>query len=340
MKQLKSDSSFHYIKFNNKISGLSGTYVDDLLRAGDDRFKELSQRTKNLFDMKPPSSLPCDFSGFHLLRNENSIVQQSQSNYMHKLEELRHDATFTDFRSMRMKLAWLSHTRPDCLFIISQLAQITESNFINTPSTFINQLNKSTRYAKKHVIYITFPELDISTIRIIAYSDASFGNNLDLSSQLGYIIFLTDASSNVIPIHFKSYKSKRLCRSVLAAEVIAFADVFDCAFTLSNEISSLLNRNINLDIFTDSKSLFDIISKGSKTSEKRLMLDVAAAREGFKTQDISNIGLVKSEHNVADGLTKEMTQATIRSILQLGMHKPKPVQWIIRHDHDRPSPTP
>ena len=134
---------------NKKISGLSGTYVDDLLRAGDNNFKALSRKTNRLFDMKPPSSLPCDFSGFHLHKDDNGIVQQSQNNYMKKLEELNNDATFTEFRSMRMRLAWLSHTRPDCLYDISRLAQITESTFINTPSTFITILNKATRYAKR-----------------------------------------------------------------------------------------------------------------------------------------------------------------------------------------------
>lgn len=284
--------------------------------------------------------MPCDFSGFHLHKDDNGIVQQSQNNYMKKLEELNNDATFTEFRSMRMRLAWLSYTRPDCLYDISRLAQITESTFINTPSTFITILNKATRYAKRYKININFPQLDQSSLRVIGYSDASFGKNLDLSSQLSYITFLTDATNKVIPINYKSYKSKRICRSAMAAEVIAFADLFDSAFTLREELSSLLNRHVHLDLFTDSKSLFDIISRGSKTSEKRLMLDVAAAREGFKNQDISNIGLVRSESNVADGLTKQMAQATLRTILEHSTHTPNPVQWIIRHDFDKPSSSP
>ena len=85
---------------------------------------------------------------------------------------------------------------------------------------------------------------------------------------------------------------------------------------------------------TDSKCLFDIISKGSRTSEKRLMLDVAAARKGFEMKDISNIGLVPSASNIADGLTKPMQQASLRHLLETNSHTPSPTQWIIRHTHD------
>ena len=55
-------------------------------------------------------------------------------------------------------------------------------------------------------------------------------------------------------------------------------------------------------MLTDSKALFDVI-KGSKyMTEKRLMVDLAAIREAYKDRTISNIGLIRSEHNLADGL--------------------------------------
>ena len=89
---------------------------------------------------------------------------------------------------------------------------------------------------------------------------------------------MMDETNRVIPISFKSYKSRRVTRSVLSAEVIAFADLFDDAFALRSQIEHALGRSIPMHLLTDSKSLFDIISKGSRTSEKRIMLDVHAAR--------------------------------------------------------------
>ena len=77
-------------------------------------------------------------------------------------------------------------------------------------------------------------------------------------------------------------------------------------------------NSVQLHQLTDSKSLFDIISKGSRTNEKRLMLDVYAARQVYKEQDISNIGFVRSNHYITDGLTKIMNQESLRNVITTG----------------------
>ena len=110
-------------------------------------------------------------------------------------------------------------------------------------------------------------------MQIVGYSDAAFANNDDLSSQLGRIIFLMDDDVNAAHIAFKSYKSRRVTRSILAAEVIALADLFDEAFALKDTIEMALANSVPLRLLTGSKSLFDIFSKGTRTNEKRLMLD-------------------------------------------------------------------
>ena len=80
-----------------------------------------------------------------------------------------------------------------------------------------------------------------------------------------------------------------MTRSVLVAEVIAFADLFLEAFAINDFIEMEIANSVQLHLLTDSKSLFDIISKGSRTNEKRMMLDVYAARQAYKEQEISNI---------------------------------------------------
>ena len=86
-----------------------------------------------------------------------------------------------------------------------------------------------------------------------------------------------------------------------------------------------------MQLLTDSKSLFDVISKGSRTSEKHVMLDIAAVREGFWDKVISGIGFIRSSQNLADGLTKPMAQASLRVFLSTGSLDVKPEQWIIRN---------
>ena len=83
-------------------------------------------------------------------------------------------------------------------------------------------------------------------------------------------------------------------------------------------------------MLTDSKSLFDIISKRCRTNEKRIMLDVYASRQAYKALGTSNIGFVRSSHNLADGLTKPKVQAALYKLLTTAYHEPKVEQWIIR----------
>ena len=68
----------------------------------------------------------------------------------------------------------------------------------------------------------------------------------------------------------------------MAGEVIAFSGRFDVERTLGAELSTMLGRHILVQLFTNSKSLSDVIPKGYRTSEKRMMLKMAAPREGFK----------------------------------------------------------
>ena len=315
---------------HSRLIGLNGTYVDDLLRAGTNEFRQLCQKTHRRFETKGDEELPQIFAGFNIARSEQSGYTVDQQFYYKRLEELSPEATFSDFASMRKKLAWLSHTRPDCLVDISQLNQVAKGEYDHEPQKIIKRINGTIRYLKSHLANISFPKIDLASARLIAYSDAAFANNSDLTSQLGRIILLCDANGNAAPLAFKSYKSRRVTRSVLAAEVIAFSDTFDDALALRALLEQLLSRAVPLQMLTDSKSLFDVIACGSRTSEKRIMLDIVAAREGYASGEISNIGFVRSDKNLADGLTKPKMQAAIFECMSTAKHIPAVEQWIIR----------
>lgn len=120
----------------------------------------------------------------------------------------------------------------------------------------------------------------------------------------------------------------------MAAEVIAFRDMTESAFILRSELSTLPGRDVPMEPFTAIKCLFYNIIKGSHTTEKRPMFYVAAAKKGFKPGEISNIGVVRSETKIADGITKPIVQATLRERLMSGVHSPSPKQAIIHHESD------
>ena len=117
----------------------------------------------------------------------------------------------------------------------------------------------------------------------------------------------------------------------MAGEVISFSDLFDVAAVLAAELEGTLGYKVPVQLLTDSMTLFDVISKGSRSSENRMMLDIAAAREGFREKLISDIGFVRSSFNVADGLTKPMQQRSLQAVLMTGRLDVNPEQWIIRN---------
>lgn len=59
-------------------------------------------------------------------------------------------------------------------------------------------------------------------------------------------------------------------------------------------------------VMTDSMQLSDVITKGCSTTEKRFKIDIASARQSYNEPAISQFGLVSSNHDIADGLTKHL----------------------------------
>ena len=166
-----------------------------------------------------------------------------------------------------------------------------------------------------HEASIRVPKLDCNSLRITGYNDAAFANNVDSSSQLGRIALLTDDNHNSIAVSYKSCKPRRVTRSVLSAEVIAFADLFDGVFAIRKQLKLVLRQPILVYILTDSKSLLDIMSKGSRTSKKLILLNIYKARQAYKAQGITNIVFIRNSHNLADGLSKPKAQAELYQLL-------------------------
>jgi hypothetical protein len=148
----------------------------------------------------------------------------SQANYVDRLTFVQQRCKFEDIYTVRAKLAWAAHTRPDISYSVSRLAQTTASSFDSHTVVLANKVNKHLKSTPK--LALQYPALDKTTLRILAYSDASLHNNVDLTSQLGSISNLADSIGICCIISFRSFKSKRIARSSMAAETMAFADTF------------------------------------------------------------------------------------------------------------------
>ena len=213
----------------------------------------------------------------------------TQDRHVERLAVLPKTCTFDKFRRSRAMLAWLANTRPELCCLINRAAQVTEDTFKKDK---ITEFNKAVKIAKaKDVRGLTYGKLDVSTLRLKMYADAAFATNDDLSSQQGYIILLTDNSGRAHVLDYSSKKSKRVVRSIMGGEVYAFADGFDRSFVIRKDLEKMLNIKIPLHCYTDSKQLFDSITKGQQTTEKRLMIDIVvqcACQAGTRVQRSSS----------------------------------------------------
>jgi Reverse transcriptase (RNA-dependent DNA polymerase) len=334
MRPLTTDNSAWIKLTKNVLEGISGVYVDDVVQAGTTAFDILTDRLSSTYDAKSKEYGDGRIAGIEFKCDDDGI-SVSQSQYLSSLKPLPTDASYEDFRSSRMKLMWMIHTRPDVAYCAATASQVTLDQWTTSSGAAIRRLNATIkRLRSSPEEAMRFPKLDRRTLRICVFSDASFANNEDMSSQMGYIVFLIDGENRCATMSFKSVKCKRVTRSVLAAEAIAFAEGFDQGYALKLDLQEALGMHVPLTILTDSKTLFDVITKASYTQEKRILIDLASAREGYRKLEIDDIGLVSSEENLADGFTKETNMDRLRQAVRTGKLNTIVKQFVIRSPED------
>lgn len=167
------------------------------------------------------------------------------------------------------------------------MSQVTENTFDVRQSKKINKVIKHLKKTcESRLMYET---MKWKNARIIVYSDGSHASNDDLSSQWGYLIFITDGTRWHL-IHAKSYKSRRVFRSPLAAEKHSVVDAAYMAILLQADVRRFTGQVLEITLLTDSKSLFDVLSKVSVTLEKRLMIHMHPTWEAYDRNIIVQLG--------------------------------------------------
>lgn len=89
------------------------------------------------------------------------------------------------------------------------------------------------------------------------------------------------------------------------SQIIAFSHCLDFVLALSNDLPNILGRQIPKLTFTDSKCLFDAISKLTSISEKRPLIDKGAIHIPF---NFCKIAHVSSKRNIANIFTKNKSE--------------------------------
>ncbi|XP_044718783.1 uncharacterized protein HRG_07348 [Hirsutella rhossiliensis] len=81
---------------------------------------------------------------------------------------------------------------------------------------------------------LRFVPIGLEAAKVFVFTDGSFANNKDLSSQIGFVI--------IIATETNSTKCKRVTRSVLASEIYELASGFDLAYVITETINQITNR--------------------------------------------------------------------------------------------------
>jgi hypothetical protein len=136
------------------------------------------------------------------------------------------------------------------------------------------------------------------------FTDASFANADGNRSQLGFAIVVIDAQERANLVHYGSSRSKRVVRSIMAAELHALIYVFYQAYVVKSMLDELWNTDVQIDACVDSRTVFNTVTRFGATLEKRLQIDVFGLRESHKRGELRTLTWIPSDQNIADALTK------------------------------------
>lgn len=171
--------------------------------------------------------------------------------------------------------------------------------------------------------------LDRNTASIVVLTDAALANNDDLSSQIGYVMAIQDASENVNLIEYSSGKCRRVTHSSLAGEIMAFSAGFDAGIILKHDLQLIMKQLIPLYMMTDSRGLFGMVTRNSYSAERRLMIDMAAIRQAYQRRDIDGIARVSGASNPADAMTKVVQNGHLLDLIA-GRMTVAATHWVMR----------
>jgi len=153
---------------------------------------------------------------------------------------------------------------------------------------------------------------------IEVYADASFGNVEGTKTQLGFVVCLTDERGGRVPIMWKSKVARRVVGSTLAAETLSIVEGVEWAEYVKKLWEEIHGEDERLKIVvkTDCKSLQEAINSVNGVKNRMLRIELANVKEKLEEKVIDRVEWIKSDEQVADGLTKwRVSGAHLRAFL-------------------------
>ena len=195
-------------------------------------------------------------------------------------------------------------TRPDLSFDMVQLS----TKFNNGKVEDLIKARKVVKSLLQMENKVVFPKLDVNSLKLVVYTDASFGNLNDGVDSMGAcIVFLTDKNGKCVPLDWSANKVKRVVKSTIAAETLALANGLDNAIFTRRLISEMLGvpeKKLTIEAVIDNKSCLEAVYSTSLVEDKRLRREIAGIQELLETHVVKSVHWVPGEKQLCDVLTK------------------------------------
>ena len=189
----KYDQAIFTWYFGNKLHGIIATHVDDFCFAGSIFQMRVMDRHRRLFKIKFEEVAEFQYIGLNIKKNRDNVKLGQNEYKKFKMYYSRRRQKFerisatkvTKTRQLIGQLNWLAtQTRLDLSYDVSELSSMLKQENVEC-------LKQGGKKRKKEKSQIDIPDLrNLEQLKIVAYSDASFGNLIDGGSQGGYIVFL------------------------------------------------------------------------------------------------------------------------------------------------------
>ena len=125
----------------------------------------------------------------------------------------------TLYGSIVVQLNWVAGiSRSSISFAVFE----SSTKFTHTTVAYIIYLNEIRKVKSSHC-FIQFPKLDLNTVKLQLFTDASFNNLPQGSSQAGQIVFLAD--SNTCQLYWNSSKTELYIELLLLKLYLLVMDV-------------------------------------------------------------------------------------------------------------------
>ena len=220
------DEALFFYKVEDNLAGILALQVDDFIYSGNNRFKkEVIDKLLKVFEIRVQNCGNFKYLGLNLVQS-STCIQLDQHMYVQSLEGVRvspsrsenKEALLTvderkQLRQMCGKLLWVANnTRPDISYETSTLCNAGKEATVND----LLKVNKLVKKVKLDKGVVKFPNLgNPMEWSLAVFSDSSYANLSDGSSQGGYVVFVAAPEGKVAPLSWQSKKLQRVTKSTL-----------------------------------------------------------------------------------------------------------------------------